>query len=111
MELESRERGLMDRLLGAQVLVLDEPFAVPLSPWGAEQMVLLVGNRHQERRATLVTSNLSPTALQPDRGHAPCPSSLASRLLSGVVVHFTAPDARLRRPPAGEPPPIVEPQG
>lgn len=95
-EFDRRERVLMGQLLRVEVLVVDEPF-VRLTNWGAEQMLILLGGRQGERRPTLVTSNLGPTALQPKHGPAPFPPALVSRLLSGAVVHFTGPDTRLER--------------
>ena len=49
----------MERYLAADVLILDDLGAERLTEWAAERLYMLIGQRHDEERTTVFTSNLS----------------------------------------------------
>ena len=53
----SADRGLMDDLMAADLLVLDDVGVERLTDWVRETMYLIVHTRYEERRPTVFTSN------------------------------------------------------
>ncbi len=84
--------GILESLIGAELLVLDELGAQKPTPWVQDLLYLLINSRYTERRPTLFTTNFRleapPVAVQLDRGApslAEGPESLAYRLPPTLV--------------------------
>ncbi len=78
-ENQSTELGVLEPVLTADVLLLDDLGASKPSPWAMETVGHILNSRYNERRITLLTTNYFDTA-----GTAPPPAT--SRLPSGQSV-------------------------
>lgn len=77
-------------LFDVDVVVLDDLGAEKATDWASERLYVLVNERYNRRRSTIVTTNASPNELA-DRGYG----ALVSRLLEdGQAVAINAPDWR-----------------
>ncbi len=54
-----RVGDMLDRVVGADVLVLDDLGAIRETDWAVEQLVYVLTQRYDEMRATIVTTNLN----------------------------------------------------
>lgn len=77
-------------LFDVDLLVLDDLGREKVTDWASERLYVLVNERYNRRRPTIVTTNYSPDELA-DRGY----DALVSRLVEGAaVVLLTADDYR-----------------
>jgi DNA replication protein DnaC len=77
-------------LVGADLLVLDDLGREKSTDWVLERLYVLVNERYNERRPTVVTTNYTPNELV-DRGY----EAIVSRLLAGAeLVRIAATDYR-----------------
>ncbi|HEV8631782.1 MAG TPA: ATP-binding protein [Thermoanaerobaculia bacterium] len=86
------KQTVLDPVLDAEVLVIDELGAQKPSPWVSEVLYLILNGRYTRRRTTLFTTNYYLEAERPplngtlDRGAAPPPrDTLSSRIPSLLV--------------------------
>jgi DNA replication protein DnaC len=86
---------LFDRLTGdADVLVLDDLGGHRSTEWADERLYAIVNRRWLDEKPTVVTTNLSGTALTASLGRR-----VMSRLLDGsTIARLTGDDLRTRRP-------------
>lgn len=68
-------------LIGADLLVLDDLGREKVTDWATERLYVLVNERYNHRRPTIVTTNYSPGELA-ERGY----DALVSRLVEGAAV-------------------------
>ncbi len=87
-----REVGCMDRMIGADAVLLDDLGAELLSGdrgrWRLDRVSYLVAERHDLCAPTIVTTNLTPEQLNG------LDARMASRLLSGIQVPMRGDDRR-----------------
>ena len=84
-----REDPLPD-LYDVDLLVLDDLGREKVTDWASERLYVLVNERYNRRRPTIVTTNYTPGELS-DRGY----DALVSRLVEGAgIVRIEAPDYR-----------------
>lgn len=90
-EIHNDDRPLYKRLVGCEVLLLDDVGAQRETAFSDERVSTLLDDRFQRAKATIVTTNLNAEQLllRDQR--------LASRLLSGVHVALVGIDRRLKR--------------
>lgn len=80
-------------LAAADLLVLDDLGREKVTDWASERLYVLVNERYNAQRPTVVTSNYMPSELA-SRGY----DAVISRLVEGAApVVITAPDFRLSR--------------
>ena len=95
--------GIVDRLILADALILDDLGTEKVTDWSREQLFLIINGRYEDCRPTVITSNYAPGdvgARFAGRGEDDVPGQrLASRLIDMCrVVHVTARgDYRLTR--------------
>jgi DNA replication protein DnaC len=83
----------LPELFDVDLLVLDDLGREKVTDWATERLYVLVNERYNRRRPTIVTTNYSPDELAA-RGY----DALVSRLVEGAsVVVLTAADYRSRR--------------
>lgn len=81
-------------LVEADLLVLDDLGREKVTDWASERLYVLVNERYNALRPTVVTSNYMPAELA-DRGY----DAVVSRLVEGAsAVSISAPDYRSARP-------------
>jgi DNA replication protein DnaC len=80
-ESQTTELSVLQPVLAADVLLLDDLGASKPSPWALETVGHILNSRYNERRITLLTTNYLDTG-----GPAPAPSSRSSRAPSGHAV-------------------------
>lgn len=95
---DASEQDVLDSLYGVDVLVLDDLGAEKASDWVAEKLFQVIGHRHDHRRRTIITSNLSLAALADHLGHPRTPSRIAE--LADVIDLSDLPNLRLKAPAA-----------
>lgn len=87
------EMEIMEGLQNCDVLVLDDMGAEKQTAWSDEKLYLLLDGRYRHRKATIITTNLEPKALEQAIG-----SRAMDRLLEmNKLVKMSAPSWR-RRP-------------
>ena len=81
----------LPELVDADLVVLDDLGREKVTDWATERLYVLVNERYNRRRATIVTTNYAPSELA-DRGY----DALVSRLMEGSsAVRVEASDYRL----------------
>src|SRR5713226_5860595 len=85
-ESQSTELGVLEPVLTADVLLLDDLGASKPSPWALETVGHILNNRYNERRITLLTTNYLD-------GTGTAPSPPGPRLPSGQTVAAAREDA------------------
>jgi len=80
-ESQTSELGVLEPVLTADVLLLDDLGASKPSPWALETVGHILNARYNERRITLLTTNYLDSG-----GSAPSPLPRTSRLPSGQAV-------------------------
>lgn len=81
--------SLMPRLISASLLVLDDLGAQRETDWTLDRLYLLLSERYDEMRPTIITTNLSL-----DQIGERIDARIASRLVEGLVVHMRLDDYR-----------------
>ncbi len=62
------EMGILQPIFGAEVLVLDDLGANKMTDWVKDTLSHIINNRYNERRVTIVTTNLEDEITTPSRG-------------------------------------------
>jgi DNA replication protein DnaC len=87
-ESQTSELGVLEPVLTADVLLLDDLGASKPSPWALETVGHILNARYNEKRVTLLTTNYLDTS-----GATPMPASRAPRLPSGQAVSAAREDS------------------
>lgn len=89
---DEREHDLIDELSALDLLVIDDMGAVKTTPWVLQQLYVIINRRYNERRSTVITTDLDRDALTQAVGWR-----VVSRLVecTGKPVIFSGPDRRL----------------
>jgi DNA replication protein DnaC len=88
-ESQTSELGVLEPVLTADVLLLDDLGASKPSPWAMETVGHILNSRYNERRITLLTTNY----LDASGGPTPMPAPRSSRLPSGQAVSTAREDS------------------
>jgi DNA replication protein DnaC len=87
-ESQTSELGVLEPVLTADVLLLDDLGASKPSPWALETVGHILNSRYNERRITLLTTNYLDTT-----GPTPMPASRRPQLPSGQAVSAAREDS------------------
>jgi DNA replication protein DnaC len=87
-ESQTSELGVLEPVLTADVLLLDDLGANKPSPWAMETVGHILNSRYNEKRITLLTTNYIDTS-----GPTPMPSTRGPRLPSGQAVSAAREDS------------------
>ncbi len=87
-ESQTSELGVLEPVLTADVLLLDDLGSSKPSPWALETVGHILNSRYNERRITLLTTNYLDTS-----GPTPMPASRKTQLPSGQAVSAAREDS------------------
>lgn len=89
---QTRDRGLFGQLVKAEALLLDDVSAVRDTDYQRDRLVLLLRERYNAQRPTILTSNKLTLA---DLATSHLDAPIGSRLAAGIVVAIKGKDRRL----------------
>jgi DNA replication protein DnaC len=89
-ESQTSELGVLEPVLTADVLLLDDLGATKPSPWAMETIGHILNTRYNEKRVTLLTTNYLDTA---GSGPVPMPTTRRAQLPSGQAVSAAREDS------------------
>ncbi|HEX4642195.1 MAG TPA: ATP-binding protein [Candidatus Acidoferrales bacterium] len=89
-ESRTSELGVLEPVLTADVLLLDDLGATKPSPWAMEMIGHILNTRYNEKRVTLLTANYLDTA---GAGPVPMPTTRRTQLPSGQAVSTAREDS------------------
>jgi DNA replication protein DnaC len=89
-ESQTSELGVLEPVLTADVLLLDDLGATKPSPWAMETIGHILNTRYNEKRVTLLTANYLDTA---GTGPTPVPTARRAQLPSGQAISAAREDS------------------